>query len=165
MRAGRGWSWDAESGGFSRCWCCYVKGTLKNSLALTAVGALWTCLVGHYSKSSVYGWGGSCVWEQGLGTWGCGEDGGDEKRCLWCKRVFDFCLRLFLHFVLNSLLAKMRKLRVKVWRASPFMRLSASVVGLASLSFCSYFSVLQRIFNPFLPALAGGETLFPQTSQ
>lgn len=31
-----------------------------------------------------------------------------------CKRVFDFCPGLFLHFILNSLLDKMHNLKVRV---------------------------------------------------
>lgn len=126
-----------------------------------AVGAPWTCVVeALFQILSVWVGKELCV-KAGARNLGVGEDGWDEKCCLWCKRVFDFCLRLFLHFLLNSLLAKTRNPGVKVWRESPFMKLSASVVGLASLSFCSYFSVLQRIFNPFLPALAGGGEPLP----
>lgn len=48
-----------------------------------------------------------------------------RKLCMWrgwdetnsaavCKRVFDFCPGLFLHFILNSLLDKMYSLKARV---------------------------------------------------
>lgn len=48
-----------------------------------------------------------------------------RKLCVWrgwdetgsaaiCKRVFDFCSGLSLHFILNSLLDKMHNLKVRV---------------------------------------------------
>lgn len=45
---------------------------------------------------------------------------------------------------------------MNVWSVSPFIKQSVLVMGLESLFFCSYFLMLLWIFNPFLPALAGG---------
>ena len=90
------------------------QGYIKKQNTPKEVGALWTCLVGEYAKSSASRRVGNEVHMKAgyrkLGVWRAWDE---TSSAALCKRVFDFCLRLFLPFILNSVLDKMHNLKVK----------------------------------------------------
>lgn len=107
------------------------------------VGALWTCPGGKNSQSSACRRLGKGV------KLGFGEDG-MRWAALW-KGLW------FLHFILNAALGKVQNLKGRVWSVSPFIKLSAWVVGWESLSLCSYESLIQLCHSS-----GGRESPFPE---